>query len=111
MKRRFRCPVTTKKELVAEVMSGFRTEVIAKQHGISPKTLGNWVRQYQDEVDEIMVKKREVTEQMKQDAAEFGDLQKKYKDAVRLLGEKELENSILKDLLKKTNPAALKDLK
>lgn len=106
MKRRFRCPVETKRELVAEVLSGYRTEHVARQHGMSPRTLSNWVRQYQDEVDAIMVKKQEHAEQLKQDAAELKELQKKYKAAMKLLGEKELEINILQDLLKKTNPAA-----
>jgi transposase-like protein len=111
MKRRFRCPVTAKKEFVAQVVSGYRTEVVARQHGISPKTLSNWVNQYQDEVGEIMVKKREEAEQVQQDAAQLHSVNKKYNEAIKLLGEKELEINILRDLLKKTNPIALKDLK
>jgi len=111
MKRRFKCPVETKRELVAEVMLGYRIEYVARKFGMSPKTLRNWVRQYQDEVDGIMVKKQEQTQQMHQDAAELKELQKRYKEAMKLLGEKELENNILKDLLKKTNPAAMRDLK
>ena len=78
MKRRFRCPVATKKEMVAEVLTGLRTEVVARQNGISPKTLSSWVRQYEDEVEELVVKKREEEEQMKQDAAELHHIQKKY---------------------------------
>lgn len=111
MKRRFRCPVETKRELVAEVLLGYRTEYVARKYGMSPKTLSSWVRQYQDEVDAIMVKKQEQSQQMQQDAAELQELQKRYKEAMKLLGEKELENNILKDLLKKTNPAAMRDLK
>lgn len=104
MKRRFRCPVQTKKEFVVEVLSGYRVEAVARQHGLSPKTLGNWVRQYQDEVDELMVKKQNEAKQIIQDAAQFQDLQKKYEDAVKLLGEKELEIHMLRDLVKKKYP-------
>ncbi|EFM12490.1 transposase IS3/IS911 family protein [Paenibacillus curdlanolyticus YK9] len=111
MKRRFRCPVMVKKELVAEVLAGYRVEVVARQQGMSPSTLSTWVRQYQDEVGDIVVRKQDEAKQMKQDAANFHELEHKYKEALKLLGEKELENNILKDLLKKTNPAALKDLK
>jgi len=53
-----------------------------------------------------MVKKQEQAEQLIQDAAELKDLQKKYKEALKLLGEKELESAILQDLLKKMNPKA-----
>ena len=58
MKRRFRCPVQTKKELVAEVLMGYRTEVVARRHGLSPKTLRDWVRQYRDEVGDILEHKQ-----------------------------------------------------
>lgn len=108
MKRRFRCPVATKRELVAEVLMGYRTEFVARKYGLSPHTLRNWIREYrdEDEVGELMVKKKEQAEQLVKDAAELKDLKKKYNEAVKLLGEKELENAILKDLLKKMNPKA-----
>lgn len=80
----------------------YQIEAVAGQQGISPKTLGNWVRQYQDEVDDLMVKKQNVNKQVQQDAAQFQDLQKKYEDAVMLLGEKELEIHVLQDLVKKS---------
>lgn len=104
MKRRFRCPVQAKKEFVTEVLSGMRTEVVARKYGMAPKTLRAWVRQYQDEVDELMVQKRDEAEQQKQDAARLQEMEEKYKDAVKLLGEKELELHILRDLVKKKYP-------
>jgi len=106
LKRRFRCPVTTKRELVAEVLMGYRTEFVARKYGLSPHTLRKWVCAYRDEVGELMVKKKEQAEQLVQDAAELKNLKKKYNDTMKLLGEKELENAILKDLLKKMNPKA-----
>jgi transposase-like protein len=104
MKRRFRCPIQAKKEIVVEVLSGYRTEVVAQQHGMSPSTLSKWVRQYQDEVDDLMVKKRDESEKLKQDAVKLQDLEKKYGEAMKLLGEKELEVNILRDLVKKKYP-------
>lgn len=106
MKRRFRCPVSTKRELVAEVLMGYRTEFLARKYGMSPETLRRWVREYRDEVGDIMAKKQEQNEQLKKDAEELKDMQKKYNSAMKLLGEKELENAILQDLLKKMNPKA-----
>ncbi|WP_159887437.1 transposase [Paenibacillus puerhi] len=104
MKRRFRCPVQVKKELVVEVLSGYRTEVVARKYGMAPKTLSTWVRQYQDEVGDLMVKKRDEEEKTKQNAAKFKELEEKYDEAMKLLGQKELENSILRDLVKKKYP-------
>jgi transposase-like protein len=104
MKRRFRCPVQEKKEFVVEVLSGYRTEVVARRHGLALKTLSKWVRQYQDEVDDLMAKKRIEEEKMKQDAASLEELQVKYEQAIKQIGEKELELSILRELVKKSTP-------
>lgn len=104
MKRRFRCPVQAKKEFVTEVLSGMRTEVVARKYGMAPKTLRTWVRQYQDEVDGLMAKKRDEADKQKQDAARLQEMEHKYKDAMKLLGEKELELHILRDLVKKKYP-------
>ncbi|UUZ82669.1 transposase [Paenibacillus sp. P26] len=61
-------PGSSKKDLVVEVLSGYRTEVVARKHGMAPKTLSNWVRQYQDEVGDLMAKKRDEEEKIKEDA-------------------------------------------
>ncbi|UUZ91789.1 transposase [Paenibacillus sp. P25] len=97
-------PGSSKKDLVVEVLSGYRTEVVARKYGMAPKTLSNWVRQYQDEVGDLMAKKRDEEEKIKEDAAKFKELQEKYDEAMKLLGQKELENSILRDLVKKSIP-------
>lgn len=104
MKRRFRCSVEAKKEFVAEVLSGYRIDVVARRHGMHPETLRNWVRQYQDEVDDLMAKKRQEADRVKQDAAKYQELQKKYDNAMKLLGERELENQMLRELVKKKHP-------
>jgi len=105
MKRRFRCPIQAKKEYVAEVLAGgYRTEVVARRYGMSPKTLREWVRQYQDEVDGLVMKKRNEEEQLKQGAARLPELEKKYDEAMKIIGEKELEINILRELVKKKYP-------
>lgn len=105
MKRRFRCPVEAKKEYVAEVLTyGYRIDVVAKRYGMAPRTLSVWVRQYQDEVDELMAKKRQEDELSKHRAENYEELQKKYDKALKMLGEKELENEMLHELLKKKYP-------
>lgn len=101
MKRRFYCTEEVKKEYVELVVSGYRTEHVARQYGMSPAALQRWVRQYWDEVQAAMVKKKQRAEQI---AKESEDWKKKYDQAMKLLGEKELENAILKDLVKKTTP-------
>lgn len=51
-----------------------------------------------------MTKKRNAEEKLKQDAAKLQEVQKKCDEAVKLLGEKELEINILRDLVKKSIP-------
>lgn len=104
MKRRFYCPTDAKKEYVAEVLAGYRIEVVARRHGIVPSTLSRWVRQYQDEVDDIMARRRNEEQRIKEAAEKFPELEKKLEQATKLLGEKELEIQILRDLVKKNNP-------
>jgi len=108
MKRRFHCTEELKKEYVELVISGYRTEHVARQHGMSPSTLSRWIRQYWDEVQADMVKKKQLAEQ---NMKESEDWKKRYDQAMKLLGEKELENAILKDLVKKTTPTSIRDLK
>jgi len=108
MKRRFHCTEEMKKEYVGLIVSGYRTEHVAREHGMSPSALRDWVRQYWDEVQAEMVKKKQQAEQLAKDTL---DLQKKYDQAMKLLGEKDLEIAILKDLLKKTTPPSIRDLK
>jgi transposase-like protein len=100
-----------KKSYIKEIISGYRTEYIARKHGVHPESMRLWVRQYGDEVEEEMVKQKQKEELIEQVAVESGDTQKKYNQALKLLGEKDLEIAILRDLLKKTNPDALKGLK
>lgn len=101
MLRRFRCPIETKKELVAEVLAGYRTEAVAKKYGLSAETLRRWMRQYRDEVGDIMARKRKTEEQLLQDSERLKELEKKYEEALKLLGEKDVQIKILEELVKK----------
>jgi len=83
---------------------GYRTEVVARRHGMSPKTLGEWVRQYRDEVGDIMKQKQCEQHEQLEKAAKYEELEKKYQEALKLIGEKDLEISILRDMVKKKYP-------
>jgi transposase-like protein len=108
VKRRFHCTEEMKREFVALVLSGYRTEYVARQNGMSPSTLQVWVRQYGDEVQAEMTVKKKQAELLEKDTQ---DLQKRYDQAMRMLGEKDLEIAILKDLVKKTTPPSTRDSK
>lgn len=104
MKRRSYHSASAKKELASRVMEGYRTEVIARQEGVHPETVRRWVRQYEDEVDEVMARRRSEEERRQEAAERLPELEKKYEKAMKLLGEKELEIEILRELVKKKHP-------
>ena len=73
-----------KAQIIAEVKEVGTVPTVAKKHGLSPKTIYNWMRAKNPNLD---------SDQHKQ----IRELNKKLKEA-------ELENLVLKELLKKTYP-------
>jgi transposase len=96
-----------KKNLVREALSGGNSSFVARKHGIHPGTLKKWVKEYRDEVEFQMDKQSSTTPNLPNDS-DSTDYKKMYEKAVTLLGEKDLEIAILKDLVKKTTPRSLK---
>lgn len=88
-----------KKQLVEEALNGGNASFVARKHGVDPSTVKKWVKEYRDEVEEELAKKQ--VPKVKSEKPEI-DYKEKYEKAAKLLGEKEVEIAILKDLLKKT---------
>ncbi|MCM3704085.1 transposase, partial [Paenibacillus macerans] len=63
---------------------------------------------YRDEVD---IHELPPADHHLQEMKRLQDVEVKYEKAMKVLGEKELEIEILRELLKKKNPAYLKNLK
>jgi transposase len=101
MSRRSEYLERMKKQLVEEALSGGNASFVARKHGVDPNTLTKWIRQYRDEVESEMSKKQ-VPKAQDPQVKETVDYKKKYEQAVKLLGEKDVEIAILRDLLKKT---------
>lgn len=76
--------VELKLQVIAEVKEAGDITSVAKKHGISTKTIHNWLRANNSKAQNDQSK-------------EIRELNKKLKDA-------ELENLVLKELLKKTYP-------
>lgn len=89
-------------EVVQEALERGNVALTARKHGLSPYSLYKWVKQYRDEVESPMSQKKEIEQQKAGPAEE--NWQKKYERATQLLGEKELEIAVLRDLVKKKNP-------
>ena len=74
---------------------------VARKTGVSPKTLNSWVKLYRDEVEKEMSNEgvSPLTSQ-----SNDNDFEARYKQAIQLLGEKELEVAMLREQLKKKFP-------
>ncbi|MTH55807.1 transposase [Bacillus mangrovi] len=87
-----------KKKYVRMALESGNTAFLARKLAVSPSTLSGWVRQYRDEV-ELEMKMEGVTPLSETSGTD--EIQKKYDQAMKLLGEKELEVEMLREIIKK----------
>lgn len=93
-------------KIAREALSGIKVAVLARKYEVSPKSINDWVREYREKFgDENIPSPDEQIQEMKR----LQEIEEKYEKAVKVLGEKELELEILRELLKKSNPAYLKN--
>lgn len=93
-------------KVAQEALAGIKVGVLARKYDVSPKTVRNWVKEFQEEfgADALPTIDERIT-----DAKQLAELEEKYNRALKALGEKELENEVLRELVKKTNPALMRD--
>lgn len=93
-----------KLQVVKEATETGNNSLVARRYELNPNMVSRWIREYKDgkfgEVD--------ATELPDLDSKELSKENEKLKI---ILGEKDLEISILRDLIKKKNPHLLKNLK
>lgn len=100
--------VEQRERAAQEVLSGIRAAVVARKYGVTPSTVNQWVRDYRERHgEEEHPYPQEQAEEMKR----LLEMEKKYEKAVKMLGEKDLELEILRELLKKPTPAYPKNLR
>jgi len=90
-----------KKKYVRLALESNKIATTARSAGISRDTLSKWIKTYETEVRDEM--ESEGTEPLTPQASKE-DLEKKYEQAMKLLGEKELEVAMLRNVLKKNDP-------
>lgn len=90
-----------KKQYVRMALESGNMAFIARKVGVSPSTMNGWVKTYRDEVEEEM--RTEGVSPLTSSSSDQ-DIKKKYDQAMKRLGEKELEVSMLRDMLKKKFP-------
>jgi transposase len=90
-----------KVQVVKEALEVGNKSAVARRYEISKNVLYRWIRQYQQgqfsDVDQTVPIGRDVVE-----------LTKENNQLKQLLGEKDLEIAILRDLIKKKNPHLIK---
>jgi transposase-like protein len=89
-------------KIVREALAGIKVGVLARMYDVHPETIRLWIKQYRNDIgpDEIPT-----ADEHLQELQRLQEVESKYEKAVKILGEKELELEILRELLKKKNPA------
>ncbi|CAH8768019.1 transposase [Paenibacillus dendritiformis] len=95
-------------EIVKEALAGIKVGTLARMYGVHPETVRVWVRDHRDEISQEEIP---AADEHLQELRRLQEVEAKFEQAKKLLGEKELEIEILRELVKKKNPAYLKDLK
>jgi transposase len=90
-----------KKQYVRMALESGNATFIARKVGVAHRTLQSWIKQYRDEVEAEM---KEEGVYPLTSTATTEDIQKKYDNAMKLLGEKELEIAMLREMVKKNYP-------
>ncbi|WP_077299966.1 transposase [Virgibacillus pantothenticus] len=91
-------------QVIKEAMETGKTSIVARRYELNPNMVTRWVREYKDgKYGDI-------------DVATIPDLDSKHlanenEHLKKILGEKDLEIAILRDLIKKQNPHLLKKWK
>ncbi|MCY9696393.1 MULTISPECIES: helix-turn-helix domain-containing protein [Paenibacillus] len=95
-------------KVAQEALSGTKLSYLARKYSVSPSTITNWVKFYKERFGEESLPS--VSERI-EDSKRLQELETKMDTAIKLLGEKDLEIELLRELLKKSNPAYKTNLK
>lgn len=91
-----------KKKYVRLAIESGKMTSIAHQAGISRETLRKWMNEYESDIREEMGSE-EITSAKLPDNPSISEMRNKYEQAMLLVGEKELEIAMLRNLLKKSS--------
>lgn len=84
-----------KEQVIREVNNVKDIGIVARKHGIARSTVHGWIKKQSSGT--ALIEGKEIVRDLKEKEQENNQLKK-------ILGEKDLEISILRDLLKKVNP-------
>ncbi|AKG34739.1 helix-turn-helix domain-containing protein [Paenibacillus durus] len=95
-------------KVVKEALAGVKVGVLSRMYDIHPETIRGWIRDHRDSIPPEDIP---VADEHLQELQRLQDVEQRYEKAMKVLGEKELELEILRELLKKKNPAYPKNSK
>jgi transposase-like protein len=98
-----------KEQVKKEAMETGNCSLVARRHELSSSLVARWVRELKNGKNHNTENKVEVS--FKEITKENQDLSQENEHLKKILGDKDLEIEILKDLIKKKNPHLLKKLK
>lgn len=99
-----RYPKEFKDEVIKEAIETGNVSQVAKRHEIRPKTLYSWLSNSKHKAWEHTKNEAKKTAVYVPSPQEFKQLENQNEHLKKLLGEKDLEIAILRDLIKKKNP-------
>jgi transposase-like protein len=91
-------------KVAQEALGGIKTGVLARKYDVTPKTIRNWVNEYQETVGEDAIP---TIDERVAESKRLAELEEKYNRALKALGEKQLEIDVLRELVKKSSPASM----
>lgn len=100
-----------KQQVIREVTEVGSQVEVARRHGLDPKLISRWVRESKHRSWEQAALDAKRVATYTPSPKEFREIEDQNDQLKKLLGEKDLEIQILRDLLKKTNPAYRTKLK
>ncbi|MDD5793714.1 MAG: transposase [Clostridiales bacterium] len=93
-----------KNQILNEVKEVGNISLVGRKHGISTSTISTWISRTKNK-DKIKVKPgRKALVEGKNSIEELNEVTQENDKLKKILGEKDLEIAILRDLLKKANP-------
>ncbi|WP_031513908.1 transposase [Desulfofalx alkaliphila] len=106
-------PKEVKEQILKEVEEVGSVHKVAKRHEVAPTTVYGWLKAKKNNHkawDNTSNKDKRIAKYIPS-PKEFKELESENAKLKELLGEKDLEIHILRDLLKKNNPDSLRKLK
>lgn len=92
-----------KEEVLREVKEVGNVSLVSRRHGISKSTIFTWIKNSKDEI-KVKPGRKALVEGEKELENELTEVTRDNDQLKKLLGEKDLEIAILRDLIKKSNP-------